>query len=307
MLMNCKPKGPALLALTLCGTLIVSAEQPGVVPFGPWGAPVSVDPGGLNQLNTAATEGCPIESPDGLHLFIASNRAGGLGGLDIWVASRDTTEDAFGTPENLPQPVNSAANDFCPTPLTANRLLFVSNRQPSLCGGGDIYQTRLHPVKGWLPPENLGCQVNSAGEEFSPSLVEADGKTILFFSSVINGSSDIYSSTLLPNGTWSKAEPVTELNTPFDDAKPNVRKDGLEIVFDTTRESVMPDVWTATRPSTSAPWSTPTPITIVNSQANESRATLSRDGTRLYFGSTRSGNSDVYVSVRSKAGKGHQK
>jgi Tol biopolymer transport system component len=304
-----------LFATILFGTLAMSAHDPDEVRFGRWGSPVSIDPGGKNSINTLVTEGCPIESPDGLSLFFASNRLDGKGGLDIWVASRDKKEQAFGDPVNLPEPVNSTGNDFCPTPLTGNRLLFVSNRQPSLCGGGDIFQTRLHPVKGWLPPENLGCQVNSPGEEYSPSLVEAEGRTILFFSSIINGTSDIYSSTLGPDGKWSKAQPVAELNTALDDARPNVRKDGLEIVFDSTRESIQPDIWTAVRPSIYHPWSKPRPITVVNSTASENRATLSRDGTRLYFGSTISGNSDLYMSKRRRAddrdngddrGKGHR-
>lgn len=299
--------GAVLFATILFGTLTMSAHDPDEVRFGRWGTPVSIDPDGKNLINTVVTEGCPIESPDGLSLFFASNRLDGKGGLDIWVASRDRKDQAFRDPVNLPEPVNSTSNDFCPTPLTGNRLLFVSNRQSSLCGGGDIYQTRLHPVKGWLPPENLGCEVNSPGEEYSPSLVQAEGKTILFFSSIINGTSDIYSSTLGSDGKWSKAQPVTELNTAFDDARPNVRKDGLEIVFDSTRESIQPDVWTAVRSSIYHPWSKPRPITIVNTPASENRATLSRDGTRLYFGSTRAGSSDLYMSVRQKGGKGRQK
>ena len=59
---------------------------------------------------------------------MASNRPGGKGGLDIWVARRDSVDEPFGAPENLPAPINSAADDFCPTPLRGGRLLFVSRR-----------------------------------------------------------------------------------------------------------------------------------------------------------------------------------
>ncbi len=305
MFANRRTTAVVLFAAILLGTVTITAHDSDEPQFGKWRAPASVDPGGSHHINTAATEGCPIESPDGLMLFFASNRLEGKGGLDIWVSLRDKTDQPFGEPEVLPEPINSSANDFCPTPLTGNRLLFVSNRQPSMCGGGDIYETRLHPAKGWLAPQNLGCDVNSAGEEFSPSLVEAEGKTILFFSSVIGGTSDIYSSTLQPDGTWSKAQPVAELNTPLDDSKPNVRRDGLEIVFDSTRESIQPDIWTATRPSIYHPWSKPRPITIVNTPASETRATLSGDGTRLYFGGTVAGNSDLYVSERRQGGDDH--
>lgn len=92
--------------------------------FGEWGPAQNMDP--LRQgLNTPANDGCPIESPDGRTLFIATDRGADL---DVWVASRDD-EGGWKTPEPLPSPVNiSPANDFCPTPLPGNALLFVSTR-----------------------------------------------------------------------------------------------------------------------------------------------------------------------------------
>ena len=48
----------------------------------------------------------PSVSADGLVLFLTDEnippfRTGGLGAGDIWVATRQTTEDQFGTPINL--------------------------------------------------------------------------------------------------------------------------------------------------------------------------------------------------------------
>jgi hypothetical protein len=149
---------------------MVSVSAAFAQPFGSWQAAVNIDPGGLNLVNTDALEGCPIESHDGRTLFFATNRVAAEHGLDIWVAHRKNDNDPWGEPDRLPEPVNSAENDFCPTPLPGGGLMFVSNRG-SACGiGADIYQTRLHPVHGWLEPEHLGCDVNSAGDEFSPSL-----------------------------------------------------------------------------------------------------------------------------------------
>lgn len=74
-----------------------------------------------------AAEGCPIESPDGLSLYIASTRRGDPN--DIWVATRDSKDAEFGVPTILPTPVDSDAADFCPTPLRGNYLLFVYTRE----------------------------------------------------------------------------------------------------------------------------------------------------------------------------------
>ena len=93
-----------------------------------WSAALKIDTinGNSAELNTTSLDGCPIQSPDGLSLYIASNRPGGLGGLDIWVANRASTTAPYGAPENLGEPVNSAADDFCPTPVGKKGLFFVS-------------------------------------------------------------------------------------------------------------------------------------------------------------------------------------
>jgi len=89
--------------------------------FGEWGPPVNAEliPGTSPELNTPFNDGCPIQSPDGQSLFIASNRSGTLGGQDIWVAYRQGEDGPWGTPENLLAPINSSFNDFCPTPPTS--------------------------------------------------------------------------------------------------------------------------------------------------------------------------------------------
>jgi hypothetical protein len=209
------------------------------------------------------------------------------------------------------------SNEFCPTPLPGNRLLFVSTRaNPNQCGGkADIYLTRQHPVHGWLEPVPLNCDINSAGDEFSPSLVEADGVTTLFFSSerLQFGQHKIYSAVQQPDGAWDPAAPVDELNMPgASDARPNVRKDGLEIVFDSTRfglpSQIPSQIYTAIRSSVLEPWSAPVPVgAVLNVTTGQNRASISRDGTRLYFGSTRANvpgdqGADIFVSTRSGPG-----
>ena len=287
--------------------------------FGAWSPAVSIDPN-RQLVNTAVNDGCPIEAPDGLTLFFASNRLD-LGQpppphLDIWVAYRASEDEPWSEIERLPGPVNTLANEFCPTPLPGNRLMFVSTRT-SPCSGpltpaaADIYITQHHPVRGWLEPKPL-CGVNSTADEFSPSFVEAGGVTMLYFSSSRTGIQKIYVSIMQGDGTWGTPSPVDELNAAGAvDARPNVRKDGLEIVFDSTRgDPANPDIFTSTRTRISDPWSPPRRLgaNVNSATAAESRPSLSRDGTRLYFGSTRanvlgSAGADIFVSTRSGPGK----
>lgn len=305
---------PRSVCAAIVGALLCAFTGHAQGPLG-WGPAQLVD-ARTGNINTGAPEGCPIEGPDGHYLFFASNRADGYGGNDIWAAYRQSVQEDFLAPHVLPgslQPppesVNSSANDFCPTPLTGGRLMFVSTRASDQCGTAgiaNIYETRLDPALGWLEPRILPCDgpdsINSASDEFSPSLVEAKGRTVLFFSSGRDGAQKIYMSARQPDGQWGPATRIEELNSPAQDARPNVSDDGLEIVFDSTRQGGNPDIWTARRTSMSKPWSMPTRLgPNVNSDAIETRASLSRDGRRLYFGSNRNGTSDIYVSTRSLA------
>ena len=293
----------AVAATVIMALLLVVPAGAAGRSFGAW--QLAIPEAGVN---TGAAEGCPIESPDGLSLYIASNRAGGTGDPDpndIWVFQRDSVDGPWGPARNLGAPVNSVFADFCPTPLRGNALLFVSTR-PGGCGGGDIYLGRDNPVHGWSI-RHLGCDAtgtgpNFPGGEFGPSLVETAQGTYLFFSSDgydVGGDQDIYVSRQRADGSFAPASAVAELNTAVHDFMPNVRKDGREIVFNSNRPGGLggQDVYSASRASTSAPWSTPVNLGgLVNSGGNETRASLSWDGSRLHFGR----DGDIFVSTRDR-------
>ncbi len=290
--------GVAASAVAALATGAALALPSGDYGYSDWSAPVSAESGSDPSLNTSATDGCPIMSPDGLDLYMASNRPGSDSGkLDIWVAHRSRTTDGWGAPERLPAPINTEVDEFCPTPARGHKLFFVSRRDDP---NGDIYLT-TETKTGWTTPVRLGAGINSSAQEWSPSYFEIDdGTPVLYFSSTRNGTQDIFASV-----NWGPAQPVAELNTAADDARPNVRHDGKEIVFDTTRAGGAPDIWTATRASPTGPWSAPHPIDAVNSAAGESRGSLSWDGTYLLFGSSRPGEgvpptTDIYVSHRNR-------
>lgn len=296
-------------AIALAATLaLLISTTVGGKQFGEWGVAVpEVD------VNSPAPDGCPIESPNGRDLYIASSRSGTIGGNDIWVAHRSSDAAPWSEPENLGAPINSEFNDYCPTPLNGNWLLFVSERPgPGTCnagpGAGDIYLARYNAGHGWGAPRHLGCDADGSGPnfpggEFGPSLVQTSSGTFLFFSSSGYGSDmDIYMSRQRPDGSFAPAIPVTELNTAAADFMPNVSRDGLEIVFNSNRtggwgEQGGQDVYTSSRASTNDPWSTPVNVgTGVNTAGNETRSSLSGDGERLHFGR----DGEIYVSTRSK-------
>ena len=307
------------LGMVAAGVLLASVLA-GAMRFEDWSQAVSLEsvPGTDSALNTVAQDGCPAPSKDGLTLYMASNRPGGQGGLDIWAAYRESADDPFGAPVNLGPPINTAADEFCPTPLTdGHTLLFVSTRAGG-CGGSDIYVARHHVKRGWNEPEHLDCTVNSAGDEASPFFVAEENDGALYFSSTraggfmaeapgaVTGDADIYASPVSAEGVVAAPALVPGVNTAANDFRPNVRRDALEMFFDSNRGGGIGglDIWSAARLTTSDPWSAPVNLgPSVNSVANETRPYLSWGGTTLYFGTTRvgvEGSGDIFFSTRTK-------
>jgi Tol biopolymer transport system component len=287
--------GATVLALTATA---VAAKS-----FGDWGAPVNAEtlPGSSSSLNTPSNDGCPILNPYDGSLYMASNRPGGYGGLDIWIAPR--SGEGWGTPVNAGPAINSAADEFCPTPSRGNRFFFVRRLSAT---NTDIFVSKDLPNKGFQAPQRLPAgsdSINSPYEEWSPSWFETpDGREVLYFSSTRVGAprQQVYYS--VDYGPAQLAQ--GGVNSSASDARPNVRHDGLEIVWDSTRTGTLggPDIWTATRSSVDQPWGTGIHLENgISSAGNDTRASLSWDGTRLMFGSTRAGvegSADIFTSTR---------
>ncbi len=297
-----RPTPTCVMAGLAAGALLATSVA--AMTFGGWDPPQNAESlaGSSSSLNTASNDGCPILNPYDGSLYMASNRPGGHGGLDIWIAP--PSGDGWGTPVNAGPAINTSADEFCPTPARGNRFFFVRRLSAT---NTDIFVVKDLPNKGFGTPQQLETganAINSHWEEWSPSTYEtADGREVLYFASTRRGhpAQEVYYSVdfgpaqLAAGGVDSSAS----------DARPNVRRDGLEIVWDSTRAgSQGTDIYSATRSSVDDPWGTAVQLgNGINSAGNESRASLSWDGTLLLFGTTRAGgegSADIWVSKRQK-------
>jgi Tol biopolymer transport system component len=112
----------------------------------------------VEELSTVAGDRDPAIRRDGLEMFLASNRPGTHGGLDLWVATRASTADPWSTPVNLGPAVNSPprppgqeqANDWGPSlSFDGTTLYFASALRPGNIGGVffDIWVTTRSRVR----------------------------------------------------------------------------------------------------------------------------------------------------------------
>jgi Tol biopolymer transport system component len=266
-----------------------------------WSTPVNLEslPGSSAAVNTPAVDGCASHSQDGLSIVFNSNRGGNQ---DLYIATRSSTSAGFGTPERLPAPVNTSANEACPTIANGHRLYFSSDRDDPAY---DMYVSKLGQ-NGWSEPENLGSNVNTAGwlDEAAAFYEDGGDQVMLFSSRQAGGSGDgnIYQSV---NG-GPKSLVAGGANSSASDNRPSVTRDGLTIFFDSTRSGGLggPDLYYATRSSTSEPFGPAIHLVGLSASGFDARATISKDGSFLTFSSGRPGAEsaapDIFYTTRDK-------
>lgn len=130
-------------------------------------------------------------TPDGKTVYFASDRTGGLGGLDIW-KTQQQANGSWSSPVNLGPEINSKANEDAPFIHPDQKTLFFTSDGHNTMGGRDIFVTRLVGNK-WRAAENMGYPVNTTANDNYFTLI-ADG-TRGYFSSDRKGglgSQDIY-------------------------------------------------------------------------------------------------------------------
>lgn len=137
--------------------------------------------------NDDTWESMPCISADGSTLYFVSDRAGGLGGYDIYYSRKDV-KGVWGTPVNMGKNINTPFNEKTPFMHSDGQTFYFSSDSPNLGGLGnyDIYFTRLQPDGGWGKPVNIGYPINSESVD-DGFFVSLDGKTGYFTSNKYNG------------------------------------------------------------------------------------------------------------------------
>ena len=207
----------------------------------PWGPAVNLGP----KVNSSYSEWAPRLSANDLSLFFGSNRPGGYGNWDVWVARRTTIDDDWGKPVNLGPNVNGPGDEG-PTIISADGLsLFITSwNRPGGYGAFDAWVTTRASIKDdWGESVNLGPPVNTSASEFCTGL-SADELSLFFSAGFFGparpggaGGGDLWISTRSAKGKpWS--EPVNlgpTINSWADEVHPYISADGSTLYFTSAR------------------------------------------------------------------------
>jgi len=225
------------------------------LPFEP---PVPVDGANSDGFDTSAAI-----SADGLTLWFGSDRDGGSGGVDVWVCERANRDSPWSTPMNLVG-LNSSASDIPRPPGQHGLVMPLASTKV----------TPANPTEGnyqtyWAIRANRGAPFNTpvAIPELAypeRSTVDAfltdDGLT-LFFASVPAPATDagptaapvdagVTTSDLFvafrrsTDEAFAIVQPLSDLNTSFDERDPWLSPDGTVLYFTSDRDGPL-SIYTA--------------------------------------------------------------
>lgn len=114
---------------------------------------------GYSSINPYITE-------DGTMMYFASDRPGGMGGMDIWRIEIDENGNPVGQAENLGKPVNSEFDETAPFYHEKSLTLFFSSDGHESIGGLDIFKSNYQKdIDRFSIPKNMGMPINSNADD----------------------------------------------------------------------------------------------------------------------------------------------
>lgn len=157
------------------------------LPNNTWGEGKQLD----LTINSVNHDACVGLSSEGQTMIIYKDDGGG----DLYYSQ--LSGSTWSKPISFGKSINTDAREACGNfSPDGNYLFFVSDKKGGF-GGTDIYWSKKNTDGAWAAPVNMGKEVNTAEDEFSPYL-NADGKTFYFSSQAHNsmGGFDIFQSII---------------------------------------------------------------------------------------------------------------
>jgi hypothetical protein len=156
---------------------------------GKYGVPTKL----AGDVNSPLWEGSVCLSTDQKKLFFASNRPGGLGGKDLYVATPNP-DGSWGNVKNLGDKINTKYDEDAPFISPDGRVLIFSSEGHNSFGDFDLFTSDLNTTDdSWSEPKNLGYPINTTDDDLF-YILSPDGKRAYFSSARKggNGDQDLY-------------------------------------------------------------------------------------------------------------------
>jgi Tol biopolymer transport system component len=211
------------------------------------------------DVNSSTLDAAPVLTIDGHRLYFHSDRPGGAGGTDLYVARRHEKRDPLGwqTPQNLGSGVNTALAEAQPAIFNDDEsgitTLFFAGRggAPGGLGGADIYRSTLQ-ADGTFGPAVLVPELSSPFQDQGPA-IRRDGLEFFLTSARPGtlGAVDLWTSTRTSTlDSWSTPVHMgAVINSAVLDDRPTLSFDGTALYFQSPRDGGLGanDIYVITR------------------------------------------------------------
>ncbi|MBK6284794.1 MAG: PD40 domain-containing protein [Draconibacterium sp.] len=177
-------------------------------------------PKNAGSVNSNSWDAQPTISSDNRFLYFSSNRAGGEGKKDIWVAELLLIEEngslKWGSVQNTGNVINTPGEEISPFMHPNNKSFYFASDFHVGMGGLDLFQTELRKDGVFTEPKNMGFPINTFKDEQGLN-IGFDGKTAYFASERnVDSGLDIFSFELPEE---LRPEPVTYVKAKITDAE----------------------------------------------------------------------------------------
>lgn len=149
-------------------------------------------------INSSANDFDPMFSADGRWLYFFSNRDGGIGGDDLYRAV--VHDDGYGSVENLGPAINTAGDEWAPTPGADGRHLLFASDGHGGAGGLDLFESKRSD-DAWSMPAALSA-LNTPADEASAALLPTG--VVVFERAGVGGTARLHRATC-GEGGWTDA------------------------------------------------------------------------------------------------------
>jgi len=133
----------------------------------------------------------PALSPDSRTLYFVSDMAGGSGGKDIWMVTRNSEGDQWSKPRNLGPDINTSGNELFPFVRSDGTLYFSSDGLIGM-GGLDIFKAVPQPDGSWVV-QNMKAPINSSADDFGITFEDGNESGIFSSTRKGKGNDELYS------------------------------------------------------------------------------------------------------------------
>lgn len=179
---------------------------------GQWERPQPVE----GELNTDADEGVIAFSPDGQTMYLTRAIRSETANTTVEIYTSRRSEATWSAPQKFEIIADTISAMGHPSVSPDGRFLYFSSDMPGGYGGKDLWRINIQERSGSL--ENLGPQINTAGDEMFPYM---RSDSLLYFSSDGHpgfGGLDIFKATLNSTGDrWSIDNMGKPINSQGDD------------------------------------------------------------------------------------------